>query len=170
VLDALVGRDAGRELPFATYSWAHERIVGSTRFYDLARWHSAAEIPQRDRTPDACLIGFTWLAASTQRTACNTEAKLLMLSHAFETWQVERVAFRMDARNERSRSAVERLGAKFEGIRRAERLGADGTIRDSAFYSILLAEWPAVKNRLINRLAASPRESVDNAPSNAVDA
>ena len=66
-----------------------------------------------------------------------------MLSHAFETWEVHRVAFRIDARNDRSRSAVERLGAKFEGVRRAERLGADGMVRDSAFYSILAAEWPA---------------------------
>ncbi len=155
VRDALAGREAGRELPFATYSFAVERIVGSTRFYDLERWHPPAEKPHRDRPPDACLIGYTWLSASAQRTACNTEAKLLMLSHAFETWQVQRVAFRIDARNDRSRSAVERLGAKFEGIRRAERLGADGKVRDSAFYSILAAEWPAVKKGLISPLAPS---------------
>jgi RimJ/RimL family protein N-acetyltransferase len=155
VLDSLVARDAGRELPFATYSRAHERIVGSTRFYDLARWRSPAENRQRARTPDACLIGYTWLGASAQRTACNTEAKLLMLSHAFENWQVRRVAFRIDARNDRSRSAVERLGAKFEGIWRAERLAADGTVRDSAFYSIIAAEWPAVKEGLTSRLAGT---------------
>jgi len=162
VQDALVARDAGRELPFATYSCARERIVGSTRFYELERWFSPAESRQRDRRPDACLIGYTWLGASAQRTACNTEAKLLMLSHAFETWQVHRVAFRIDARNDRSRSAVERLGAKFEGIRRAERLGADGAVRDSAFYSILAAEWPAVKQGLISRLSApGPRPEAD---------
>lgn len=154
VQDALAGRNARRELPFATYSCAHRRIVGSTRFYELERWRSAAEDPRRDRRPDACLIGYTWLGASAQRTACNTEAKLLMLAHAFETWHVHRVAFRIDARNDRSRSAVERLGARFEGIRRAERLGADGTVRDSAFYSILAAEWPAVKTGLVSRLAA----------------
>ncbi|MGH2884111.1 MAG: GNAT family N-acetyltransferase [Solirubrobacteraceae bacterium] len=158
VQDALAAREAGRELPFATYSSAQERIVGSTRFYDLERWLSPAGEPQRDRPPDACLIGYTWLGASAQRTACNTEAKLLMLSHAFEVWQVHRVAFRIDARNDRSRSAVERLGAKFEGVRRAERLGADGKVRDSAFYSILAAEWPAVKNGLISRLAPSRGE------------
>ena len=152
VQDALAGREAGRELPFATYSCAHERIVGSTRFYELERWRSPAEDPQHDRHPDACLIGYTWLGASAQRTACNTESKLLMLSHAFETWQVHRVGFRIDARNERSRLAVERLGAAFEGVRRAERIGADGTVRDSAFYSILSAEWPAVKQGLISRL------------------
>ena len=76
-----------------------------------------------------------------------------MLSHAFEAWEVQRVASRTDSRNERSRSAIERLGARFEGIRRAERLGADGAVRDSAFYSILAAEWPAVKQRLVERLA-----------------
>ena len=151
---ALSAREAGRELPFATYSSAQDRIVGSTRFYELERWRSPAEDPQGDRSPDVCLIGYTWLGASAQRTACNTEAKLLMLSHAFETWEVHRVAFRIDARNDRSRSAVERLGAKFEGVRRAERLGADGKVRDSAFYSIVAAEWPAVKEGLISRLAA----------------
>lgn len=150
----LAAREAGRELPFATYSSAQDRIVGSTRFYDLERWGSPGEDPHRDRPPDACLIGYTWLGASAHRTASNTEAKLLMLSHAFETWEVHRVAFRIDARNDRSRSAVERLGATFEGVRRAERLGADGKIRDSAFYSILAAEWPAVKEGLISRLAA----------------
>jgi RimJ/RimL family protein N-acetyltransferase len=148
VRDTLAAREAGRELPFATYSRAQERIVGSTRFYELERWRSPAENPH----PDACLIGYSWLAASAQRTACNTEAKLLMLCHAFETWQVHRVAFRIDARNDRSRSAVEGLGAEFEGVRRAERIGADGSVRDSAFYSVLAAEWPAVKERLIGRL------------------
>jgi RimJ/RimL family protein N-acetyltransferase len=160
VQDALAARETGRELPFATYSSAHKRVVGSTRFYDLERWHSPSEEPRRDRPPDACLIGYTWLGASAQRTACNTEAKLLMLSHAFETWQVHRVAFRIDARNDSSRAAVERLGARFEGIRRAERLGADGQVRDSAFYSILASEWPAVKQGLVSRLAPSSSESV----------
>src|ERR1700759_1577378 len=152
VQDALAGRDAGRARPFATYSLAPARIVGSTRFYERECWRSPAEHPQHDQRPDACLIGYTWLGASAQRTACNTEAKMLMLSHAFETWRVHRVAFRMDARNHRSRLAVERLGATFEGVRRAERVGADGAIRDSAFYSILAAEWPAVKEHLIRRL------------------
>ncbi len=153
VQDTLTAREADRELPFAMYSCTLDRIVGSTRFYELERWRLPAENPQRDGRPDACMIGYKWLRASAQRTACNTEAKLLMLSHAFETWGVHRVAFRIDARNDRSRLAVERLGAKLEGVRRAERMGADGTIRDSAFYSILAAEWPAVKKGLISRLA-----------------
>ena len=151
---ALNGQEAGREVPFATYSRAHGRVVGSTRFYELEFWQWPSQDPsRRGQYPDACLIGYTWLGAAAQRSACNTEAKLLMLSHAFEAWEVQRVAFRTDSRNERSRSAIERLGARFEGIRRAERLGADGAVRDSAFYSILAAEWPAVKQRLVERLA-----------------
>jgi len=82
----------------------------------------------------------------------SAEAKLLMLSHAFEVWEVHRVAFRTDRRNDRSRTAIERLGAQFEGIRRAERPGFDGTIRDSAFYSIIASEWPDVKANLTRRL------------------
>ncbi len=157
VQDALAATEAGRALPFATYSCAQRRIVGSTRFYELERWRSPAGHQHRDRGPDACLIGYTWLGASAQRTACNTEAKLLMLAHAFETWKVHRVAFRIDARNDRSRAAVERLGAKFEGVRRAERIGADDAVRDSAFYSVLASEWPAVKQGLISRLAPGGR-------------
>jgi RimJ/RimL family protein N-acetyltransferase len=153
VRDALTGQAAGRELAFATYSHAHARIVGSTRFYDLEFWRWPAGNPRLRRDqPDACLIGYSWLAASVQRTACNTEAKLLMLAHAFEVWEMQRVAFRIDSRNERSRASVERLGARFEGIRRAERLGADGAVRDSAFYSILAPEWPALRQRLVDRL------------------
>jgi N-acetyltransferase len=155
VKDALTGRDARRELPFATYSQAHGRIVGSTRFYDLEFWPwPAGDRHRRGHSPDACLVGYSWLAAGVQRTGCNTEAKLLMLSQAFEVWQTRRVAFRIDSRNERSRASVERLGARFEGIRRAERLGADGAVRDSAFYSILASEWPAIKQGLVARLAS----------------
>jgi hypothetical protein len=87
---------------------------------------------------------------------CNTEAKFLMLSHAFEKWEVHRVSLRTDVRNERSRNAILRLGAKFEGIRRADKPATDGTVRDSAMYSIIAAEWPEVRERLIGFLA--PRE------------
>ena len=110
VQDALNGQEAGRELPFATYSRAHGRVVGSTRFYELEFWQWPSQDPRRRGDyPDACLIGYTWLGAAAQRSACNTEAKLLMLSHAFDAWEVQRVAFRTDSRNERSRSAIERL-------------------------------------------------------------
>ena len=144
---------AGRHLPFATHSFAENRIVGSTRFHELEPWQWPQGDPrQRQDCPDVTEIGATWLAACAQRTACNTEAKLLMLTHAFEVWQVHRVAFRTDRRNDRSRSAIERLGAQFDGILRAERPGTDGTIRDSAFYSIIAPEWPDVKANLTRRL------------------
>ena len=139
---ALAERDAGRVLPFATIE--HDRVVGSTRFLDLDYW------PPRlvGGEPSVAEIGSTWLAASAQRSGVNTEAKLLMLAHAFETWRVHRVTFKTDARNERSRRAIERIGASFEGIRRAHIVATDGTIRDSAYFSIIASEWTAVKQHL----------------------
>jgi hypothetical protein len=102
--------------------------------------------------PSVAEIGWTWLAASAQRTAVNTEAKLLLLGHAFDAWAALRVCLKTDARNARSRTAIERLGARFEGIRRAHVLASDGTARDSAYYSIVRAEWPVVRATLIARL------------------
>ena len=102
--------------------------------------------------PDACEIGYTWLASSAIRTAANTEAKLLMLTYAFETWQVLRVCFHTDARNQRSRAALERIGGKFEGILRAHRIAADYIARDSARFSIVAEEWPGAKQRLVQLL------------------
>jgi RimJ/RimL family protein N-acetyltransferase len=129
------------------------RIVGTTSYWDFQiwAWPPGSAMQRRDR-PDVCEIGHTWLAASAQRTRCNTESKFLLLSHAFEKWGVHRVTFRTDARNSRSRGAIERLGAKFEGIRRADKPAADGTVRDSAFYSIIAGEWVGVKKRLIDKL------------------
>ena len=145
-------RDAGRRLPFAIV-W-RERLVGMTGYLDIQRWEWPTGSPmQRTDRPDAVEIGFTWLAASAQRTRCNSEAKYLLLGHAFEVWEVHRVAFRTDARNERSRRAIERLGARLEGIRRADAPGRDGRVRDSACYSILHAEWPGVRERLARVLA-----------------
>ncbi len=95
-----------------------------------------------------CEIGYTWLARSAIRTPANTDAKLLMLSYAFETWRVHRVCLHTDVRNERSRAAIERIGGKFEGVLRAHRMAADFVPRDSARYSIIATEWPAAKERL----------------------
>jgi len=149
VEEALAARAAGDELPFATVRRADGRVVGTTRFSDTAPWSWPAGSPfQRHDRPDVAEIGHTWLAASAQRTGVNTEAKALMLRHAFEVWEVHVVRLRSDCRNARSRAAIERLGARFEGVRRADRPGADGTVRDSAFYSISRAEWPAVRERL----------------------
>ena len=96
-------------------------------------------------------IGSTWYAASAQRTGINSEAKLLQLTHAFEVWQVLRVTFKTDARNTVSRRAIERLGAQFEGVRRSHCPARDGTVRDSAYYSITASEWPAVRSRIGRR-------------------
>jgi RimJ/RimL family protein N-acetyltransferase len=93
-------------------------------------------------------IGSTWLASSAQRTGCNTEAKLLMLGHAFDTWGVLRVTLKTDSRNTRSRRSIERTGGRFEGIRRAHARAVDGSVRDSAYYSIVATEWPNVSAAL----------------------
>ena len=102
--------------------------------------------------PDAVEIGWTWLAADVQRTPVNTEAKLLMLTHAFERWRVHRVSLLTDARNERSRRAILRLGAHFDGVLRTARPASDGGIRDTAAFSILEKEWPMIKMQLQSRL------------------
>jgi RimJ/RimL family protein N-acetyltransferase len=140
-------REAGDRLPFVTV-W-RGRVVGSTSFIEPRVWDwPPGSALQRSDRPDVVEIGSTWLAASAQRTRCNTEAKLLMLAHAFERWQVHAVSFKTDERNARSRRAIERLGARFDGVRRADMPGADGTVRNSAHYSIVAAEWPAVRARL----------------------
>ncbi len=146
---ALAWQDAGSAVPFAIVRVNDGVVIGSTRFWNLERWLWPQGHPSHGRhAPDACEIGYTWLTSSAIRTAANTEAKLLMLTHAFETWQVLRVCFHTDARNRRSRAALERIGGKFEGILRAHRIAADHTARDSVRYSIVAAEWPAVQQRL----------------------
>jgi len=150
---ALTWRDAGTALPFAIVRNLDGVVLGSTRFWNLERWSWPQGHPSHGRgVPDACEIGYTWLTRSALRTAANTEAKLLMLRHAFEVWRVLRVCFHTDARNERSRAALERIGGKFEGILRAHRMAADFIPRDSVRYSILAAEWPAVKQKLTQSL------------------
>jgi len=146
---ALAWREAGSAVPFAIIRVDDGAVIGSTRFWNLERWSWPQGHPSHGRsTPDACEIGYTWLTRSAIRTRANTEAKLLMLTHAFETWQVLRVCFHTDARNQRSRAALERIGGKFEGILRAHRMAADYIARNSVRYSIIAAEWPAVRQRL----------------------
>jgi RimJ/RimL family protein N-acetyltransferase len=142
-------RDAGKVVPFAQRLRSTGRFVGCTRFLEL-RWF-------RGRTdPDEVEIGGTWIGAEHQRSAVNTEAKLLMLTHAFETWNVWRVAIATDERNDRSRTAIARLGATFEGILRQHRgswaTDEAGRPRNTAMFSITDGEWPAVKQRLVDRL------------------
>jgi RimJ/RimL family protein N-acetyltransferase len=155
VVDALERVVSGGQVAFATLRLGEGagRVVGATRFCEIAYWQwPPGASHQRAGLPDVVDIGYTWLAGSVQRSAVNTEAKLLMMEHAFEVWRVHRVALQTDVRNERSRAAIERIGGQLDGIMRADRPGADDTVRTSARYSIMGAEWPAVKARLTDRL------------------
>jgi RimJ/RimL family protein N-acetyltransferase len=146
---ALVWQEAGTAAPYATVREADGAVIGCTRFFDFAYWEwPSGHARHGTRMPDVGEIGYTWLKADSIRTAANTEAKLLMLTHAFETWQVLRVCLHTDVRNQRSRAAIERIGGQLDGILRAHRMAADYIPRDSARYSIVAAEWPAVKERL----------------------
>ncbi|MGA9471073.1 MAG: GNAT family protein [Terriglobales bacterium] len=157
---ALSWQEAGTAAPFAVVRLADGAVIGSTRFWLLEYWAwppghalhgrtSDGQASYGNPAPDACEIGYTWYAASAIRTPVNTESKLLMLTYAFETWKVLRVCLHTDVRNARSRAAIERIGGKFEGILRAHRMAADFIPRDSARYSIIAAEWPGVKERLV---------------------
>jgi N-acetyltransferase len=141
IQDALHGEVQGVELPFVIIQKALDKVVGTTRFYEIRRLHRGVA------------IGYTWLAASAQRTAVNTEAKLLMLTHAFENWRCIRVEFMTHVLNKQSREAILRLGAKEEAILRSHMIMPDGRIRDSVCFSIILEEWPEIKTRLANRLS-----------------
>jgi RimJ/RimL family protein N-acetyltransferase len=150
---ALAWRNAGSAVPFAIVRVSDGAVIGSTRFWNIERWAWPAGHPRHGREfPDACEIGYTWLTSSAIRTAANTEAKLLMLTYAFETWEVLRVCFHTDARNQRSRAALERIGGRFEGTLRAHRMAADYIARDSMRFSIVAAEWGDVKLKLGKRL------------------
>jgi N-acetyltransferase len=140
--DGLAARAERREVAFATVRRADGAAVGSTRFMELR---------ERDRSVE---IGWTWLAPQAWQTGANVEAKLLMLARAFEQVGCIRVELKTDARNERSRAAMTALPARFEGIHRQHRVLLDGTLRDSAWYSVIDREWPAVRANLERRLAA----------------
>ncbi len=157
---ALAGRDAGTAIPFAIIRVSDDVVIGSTRFWNLERWAWPPDHPRHGRRfPDGCEIGYTWLTRSAIRTPVNTEAKLLMMQQAFEVWNVFRVCFHTDARNQRSRAALERIGGKFEGILRSHRMAADYIPRDSARFSIIESEWPQVKQRL-NQMLDETRTTV----------
>jgi len=155
VRTALELQTARRALPFATVEMVTGRVVGSTRFGNIEfwPWPPGHPLQRGEQVPDVVEIGWTWLAADVQRTAINTEAKLLMLAHAFDQWRVHRVSLMTDSRNERSRAAILRLGARFDGVVRAQRPAADGGIRDTACFSILDREWPDVRANLELRLS-----------------
>lgn len=143
VIDELLRRQAlGTDLCFVTVSQESGRPIGMTRFMTIDAGNRGVE------------IGGTWLGRDHRRTAANTEAKCLMLRHAFETWQCIRVQIRTDVRNERSQRAVERLGFVREGVLRKNMVMPDGHQRSSVFYSVIDDEWPAMRERLERMLAA----------------
>jgi RimJ/RimL family protein N-acetyltransferase/GNAT superfamily N-acetyltransferase len=155
---ALRARDQGVAVPYAIVRHADGSVIGSTRFHGIEFWPwPLAGVPGNEPpTPDVVEIGWTWLNKDAIRTAANTEMKRLMLTHAFECWRVQSVCLHADVRNQRSRAAIERIGAQFEGILRSHRLAADLIPRDSARYSITASQWPEVKRNLTN-LVHSPR-------------
>lgn len=142
VAQALAEQARGVAVPFATVLQESSQVIGSTRFGNITVAHRGAE------------IGWTWINPAWQRTFVNTEAKYLMLSHAFETWGCIRVELKTDVLNQRSRNAILRLGATQEGIFRNHIITANGRRRDSVYFSIIDREWPAVKQRLETALAS----------------
>ena len=140
----LASADQGREVPYAIVSAQSGAVLGSTRFLELRLEHLRVE------------IGWTWVTRSAWATGVNVETKLLLLEHAFERVGLRRVEFKTDARNERSRQALLALGATFEGILRKHMVVREGGERDSAYYSVIDTEWPALKERLHARLRRYP--------------
>ncbi|MFZ2753541.1 MAG: GNAT family protein [Lysobacteraceae bacterium] len=132
---ALAARDAGQALPFAVVDGAGD-VVGSTRYYDI------------DHGVPRVKLGYTWYAQRVQRTGLNTEAKLLLVEHAFAQWACEAVVLETSHENLRSQAAILRLGAKRDGVLRANMRHRDGTLRDTHVFSILRGEWPALRSRL----------------------
>lgn len=147
IATALDNQRAGTDLPFAIIHVPSGRAVGSTRYLEIQPAHRSLE------------IGWTWITPDLQRTAINTECKLLLLRHAFEDLGCVRVQLKCDARNTQSRAAIERLGAVKEGVLRHHRVMPDGFLRDTVCYSILAAEWPAVRAGLETRLSVRPERA-----------
>lgn len=150
-IDAQLARAAtGKLAPYAQVAKSSGRAVGATAYWEPRLW------PAGDRLC-AVEVGFTWLATSAQGTGLNAESKLLLFRHAFEVWGAARVDLKTDARNSRSRAAIEAVGARFEGVLRSWSQswapGEDGLLRDSAMYSIIAPEWPDCRSRLQERLA-----------------
>ncbi|WTW93828.1 GNAT family N-acetyltransferase [Streptomycetaceae bacterium NBC_01309] len=150
-VDAQLARAAaGMLAPYAQVEQVSGKAVGATAYWNPRLWPDGEGL-------SAIEVGFTWLAASAQGTGANTEAKYLLFRHAFETWEVARLDLKTDARNSRSRAAIERVGARFEGVLRnwsqSWAPGEDGRLRDSAIFSIIATEWPDCRAKLEQRIA-----------------
>ncbi|MGW7607243.1 GNAT family N-acetyltransferase [Streptomyces sp. NPDC054766] len=158
-VDAQLARAAtGMLAPYAQVSLASGRAVGATSYWEPRCWRT-------DDRLDAVEVGFTWLGSSAQGTGLNAESKLLLFRHAFEEWRVSRVDLKTDARNSRSRAAIERTGARLEGVlrnwSRSWAPGEDGLLRDSAIYSVTAAEWPECRDRLAARVRRATRAATE---------
>lgn len=153
---ALDWRDAGTAIPFVVIRNQDNAVIGSTRYWNIERWlWPSGHKRHRNLHPDVAEIGYTWYARSAIRTGANTEAKFLMLQHAFEDWNALRISLHTDSRNLRSQASMERIGFKREGILRAHKIATDAIARDSVRYSMIAAEWPEAKQRLLVRLYSS---------------
>lgn len=154
IQNALDLHKRGSALPFTVVERSSGKIAGSTRFLNVEYWEypEAHALRKAGNVPHAVEIGATWLGEAYQRSGINTDAKLCLLTYAFEEWEVLRVSLKTDARNARSRANIERIGAKLDGVVRAHMKSFDGGIRDTAFYSILREEWPELKVRLRSKL------------------
>lgn len=141
IANAMKGRDDGHMLPFVVVDTASGRVIGSTRYHDI--------VPAVERLE----IGYTWYGKSWQRTHVNTTCKLLLMQHAFETLGAQLVGWRTDNYNFASQRAIERLGARKDGVLRHHALRRDGTVRDTVMYSLAAGEWPEVKAHLQYQLA-----------------
>ena len=152
ITTALDEFDRGLGLAFASVETKSGRVRGSTRFMNAEYWTTPDRRPRVAERPDALEIGSTWLAPEAQRSGMNTEAKIMMLDHAFERIGGKRVTIKTDVRNAKSRANIERVGATLDGVLRAHMPASDGGIRDTAVYSLLAAEWPEARTALIARL------------------
>ncbi|WP_455382480.1 GNAT family N-acetyltransferase [Salinispira pacifica] len=142
---ALAAKAAGTEYPFVIVDKTSNRVVGSTRYLDISPLHRSVE------------IGWTWIEPAARRTSINTECKMLLLAHAFESLGCVRVQIKTDARNAVSQRAIERLGCVREGLLRRHRILPDGFIRDTVYYSIIAEEWSSARSRLADMLGHVPK-------------
>lgn len=153
VQTALDWRDDGTAIPLVVIRNQDNAVIGTTRYWNIDCWSWPVGHERHGNPyPDAAEIGYTWYARSAIRSGANTEGKFLMLQHAFETWKALRISLHTDVRNLRSQASMERIGFRREGVLRVHKLAADNVPRDSVRFSMIAAEWPEAKQRLMERL------------------